>query len=99
MAGGGGESGKELTGFAPNEVTIRWSGDGRSVLAFQGANRKTMLITNIDVTTGKREVVKEWTAADPAGVLSYSNGGISADGKTIVYSTIGRSEIHIWSTG
>ena len=82
----GGESEKELTGFAPNEVMIRWSADGRSVFAFQGANRKTMLITNIDVATGKREVVKEWTAADPAGVLSYSNGGISADGKTIVYS-------------
>ena len=45
-----------------------------------------MLITRVDVATGKRQVVKEWLRADRAGVTGYFSAGISADGKTIVYS-------------
>ena len=45
-----------------------------------------MLITRVDVATGKRQVVKEWLPADRAGVTGYFSAGISTDGKTIVYS-------------
>jgi hypothetical protein len=31
-------------------------------------------------------VVREWMPADRAGVTGYDSAGISADGKTIVYS-------------
>ena len=44
------------------------------------------MITRVDVATGKRQLVKEWTPADRAGVIGYDSAGISADGKTIVYS-------------
>lgn len=82
----GGESGKEILGLEPADVTVRWSVDGQSILTYQSADRKTLLITRVDVTTGKRQVVKEWTPADRAGVTGYDAAGISADGKTIVYS-------------
>ena len=82
----GGESGKEIPGLEPADVMVRWSTDGQSILTYQGADRKTLLITRVDVTTGKRQVVKEWTPADRAGVTGYDSAGISADGKTIVYS-------------
>jgi Tol biopolymer transport system component len=82
----GGESGKEIPGLEPADVMVRWSADGQSILSYQGADRKTLLITRVDVTTGKRQVVKEWTPADRAGVTGYDSAGISADGKTIVYS-------------
>jgi WD40 repeat protein len=82
----GGESGKEILGLEPADATVRWSADGQSILTYQGADRKTLLITRVDVTTGKRQVVKEWTPAERAGVTGYDSAGISADGKTIVYS-------------
>ena len=81
-----GESGKEILGLEPADVMVRWSGDGQSILTCQSADRKTLLITRVDVATGKRQVVKEWTPADRAGVIGYDSAGISADGKTIVYS-------------
>ena len=58
----GGESGKEILGLEPADVTVRWSADGQSILTYQGADRKTLLITRVDVTTGKRHG-KEWTPA------------------------------------
>jgi len=82
----GGESGKEIPGLEPADLMVRWSADGRSIFTYQGADRKTMLITRVDVATGKRQVVKEWLPADRAGVTGYDTAGISADGKTIVYS-------------
>ena len=82
----GGESGKELLGFELREQLLRWAPDGRSIYGYQAADRKTMLISRVDLATGKREVVKEWMPADRAGVTGYDSAGISADGKTIVYS-------------
>jgi len=52
------ESGKEILGLEPADVTVRWSADGKSILTYQGADRKTLWITRVDVTTGKRQVVK-----------------------------------------
>jgi hypothetical protein len=43
-------------------------------------------MSRIDIATGKRELVKEWMPADRAGVTGYDAAGISADGKTVVYS-------------
>jgi Tol biopolymer transport system component len=82
----GGEIGKELPSLNPGENTISWAADGRSFFTYQAADRKTALISKVDFMTGKREVVKEWMPADRAGVTGYSGAGISADGKTIVYS-------------
>ena len=71
----GGESGKEILGLEPADATVRWSADGQSILTYQGADRKTLLITRVDVTTGKRQVVKEWTPADRAGVTGLGLSG------------------------
>ena len=51
-----------------------------------GRTKVRHLFTRVDVTMGKRQVVKEWTPADRAGVTGHDSAGISADGKTIVYS-------------
>ena len=82
----GGESGKELPALEPGERLLRWAADGRSFFTYQAADRKTAIISRIDAASGKREVVKEWMPADRAGVTGYDSAGISADGKTIVYS-------------
>jgi eukaryotic-like serine/threonine-protein kinase len=82
----GGESGKELPALEPGERLIRWAADGHSFFTYQAADRKTAIISRVDATSGKREVVKEWMPADRAGVTGYDSAGISEDGKTIVYS-------------
>jgi len=82
----GGESGKALSDLEPRENLVRWAADGRSFFVYQGGDRKTAIISRVDAATGKREVVKEWMPADRAGVTGYDSAGISADGKTIVYS-------------
>jgi hypothetical protein len=82
-----GESGKEILGLEPADVMVRWSADGISILTYQSADRKTLWIARVDVTTGKRQVLKEWTPADRAGVTGDDSAGISEDGKTIVYSS------------
>jgi len=71
---GGGESGKEIVRQEPADE-MRWSADRQSIRIYQGADRKTLLITRVDVTTGKRQVVKEWTPADRAGVTGYDWSG------------------------
>ena len=82
----GGEAGKRYSGpralrwFDP--VAGRWGFD----FAYQAADRKTVLIARVDVTPGKRELMKEWMPADRAGVTGADTAGISDDGKTTWYS-------------
>jgi Tol biopolymer transport system component len=68
----------------PGEAPIRWSPDGRSVILAKGDKAKVR-ISHLDLATGRREVVKELTPADPAGVVEISGGAVTPDGKTYVY--------------
>jgi serine/threonine protein kinase/Tol biopolymer transport system component len=82
----GGDSGRELPDLLLREFIVRWAADGRSYFTYQAADRKTAVMSKVDLLTGKREVIKEWMPADRAGVTGYDAAGISQDGKTIVYS-------------
>jgi hypothetical protein len=82
----GGEKGKELPPLEARETLIRWAADGRSFFTYQSADRKTAIISRVELASGKREVVKERMPADRAGVTGYDSASISEDGKTIVYS-------------
>lgn len=82
----GAESGKELPSIESRERPIRWAPDGRSLFTYQATDSKTARISQMDVNTGRRTLIKEWMPADRAGVIGYDSAGISSDGKTIVYS-------------
>ena len=82
----GAESGKELPSIESRERPIRWAPDGRSLFTYQATDSKTARISQMDVSTGKRTLTKEWMPVDRAGVIGYDSAGISSDGKTIVYS-------------
>jgi eukaryotic-like serine/threonine-protein kinase len=83
----GGDPQKLSVVFNPNERTMGFSADGKSLLL-----RTTTIpvrISRVDLTTGKREPWKEIVPADPAGVQSIPIIRFSADGKSYAYS-VGR---------
>jgi len=83
----GGDPQKLSVVFNPNERTMGFSADGKSLLL-----RTTMIpvqISRVDLATGKRESWKEIVPADPAGVQSIPVIRFSADGKSYAYS-VGR---------
>ncbi len=83
----GGDPQKLGVVFNPNERTMGFSADGKSLLL-----RTTTIpvqISRVDLTTGKREPWKEIVPADPAGVQSIPIIRFSADGKSYAYS-VGR---------
>jgi Tol biopolymer transport system component len=76
---------KAVPGIAAEEAVIRWTADGRGLYV---ASFKSMPVTvyRLDLATGRREPVRSFAPADPAGVLNIGPAFLSADGKSYVYS-------------
>ncbi|MEP6993825.1 MAG: hypothetical protein ABI968_04815, partial [Acidobacteriota bacterium] len=74
-------------GFEPNDVLLRWSSDRRFLYASSG-NRRTLkaLVYRIVVTSGRRELWKEFSLPDPTGISGISCSAITPDGKTLVFT-------------
>ena len=76
-----------VEGFEPNDVLLRWSPDRRFVYAGSGNRRLlTARVYRIEVSTGRRELWKEFSLPDPTGVSGISCSAITPDGKTFVFS-------------
>jgi Tol biopolymer transport system component len=69
----------------PDEDLVGWAPDGRSLYVFRRGDYPGRVF-RLDVATGKRELWKELTPPDPAGISSLSPPAIAADQKTYVYS-------------
>jgi WD40 repeat protein len=81
---GGGEP-IAIAGLKPEEDPVGWTTDGRSIYVFQRGEYPGKVF-RLDAATGKRELWRELTPPDPAGISSLSPPAIAADGKTYVYS-------------
>ena len=82
----GGEPQRLNLDLTANEIPLRFSPDGKSLLVLtRGIPLK---IARADLATGHREPWKELAPADPAGVQSIVNIRFSADGKSYAYSTL-----------
>jgi serine/threonine protein kinase len=81
----GGEA-RPIPGARPEDAVIRWSADGRSVLAFHGSEVPAR-VERIDVSTGKRELVRTFGPTDLEGVLQIGSLALSEDVKSYAYST------------
>ena len=79
----GGEP-RPAPGFRPEDELIRWSADGKSLFTYAvGMPGK---IFRIDLATGRREVWRELTTSDPAGVWRIHPVAVTGDGGTYAYS-------------
>jgi serine/threonine protein kinase/Tol biopolymer transport system component len=74
-----------IRGLEVNERPMRWTADGRFL--FIGTDRGfPARVWRVDLATGRRELWKEFTPGDPAGITLTRPVSISADGSTILFS-------------
>ena len=79
-----------VPGVTPEDVPIRWSGDGRWLYVqpeAPGPHEWAMpgRIDRIEIATGTREPWRELMPADPAGVFGIGRAFITPDGKSYAY--------------
>ena len=76
-------------GLAPEDMWVNWSSDGRSAYVYQD-DKTHAQVFRLDLSTGKRQMVRVLGPADTAGLTSISPVRIAPDGKAYAY-TYGRA--------
>jgi Tol biopolymer transport system component len=76
-----------VPGLADTDEPIRWSQDGRSIFVVAHDTASVWHIYRVDVASGRRDLVRELRTAGPVGAGGLVNALISADGRSIVYTT------------
>ncbi len=79
----GGEP-RPIKGLEDQDTILGWSQDGNSIYAAQNA-RLPVKIFKVNSISGQRELVKEITALNAAGLFSVDSLRITADGKAYAY--------------
>jgi len=80
----GGEK-RPLPGVEPDEVILRWSGDGRSLLVAK-PHQFPYHVDRVELPSGRRSPLKDLMPGDHAGLLDISYAAFSADGESYLYS-------------
>ena len=70
----------------PSDVPVGWSADGRSLFLCP-INDLPGRIDRLDVTTGKRELWKNFGPSDLAGIQRFERVAMAPGGESFVYST------------
>jgi serine/threonine protein kinase/Tol biopolymer transport system component len=91
---------QEVRGVQTADRVIRWSGDSRRLYVYRAQG--TIQLFAVDPDTGSRQMLREITLVDRAGVVSTPRLFVSADGNSYVYSIyrafselyLGKSIIH-----
>jgi len=75
---------REVPGLAPAFHAVRFGVDGRSlfVVAHRGTPTR---VYRVDLATGRRTLAHDLMPADAAGVTTFTNGFVSADGRAYAY--------------
>jgi hypothetical protein len=74
----------KILGLEPEDTLIRWSVDGRTLLVAR-TEELPMKVHRLDPATGRKELLKEITPADPSGTFWPNEIKITPDGKWYVY--------------
>jgi eukaryotic-like serine/threonine-protein kinase len=84
-----GGASQPIAGLEIGDFVMRWSADGRSLVAshFGGI---PMRVFRLDPVTGRRDLLHEFAPADGAGVSSILETYVTPDGRGYVYSLIRR---------
>jgi hypothetical protein len=67
------------------DQVIRWTADGRSLLVYR-LNEMPVRVERVDLTSGRRTVVRELAPADRSGVIGIDFVSMSGDEKWYAYS-------------
>ncbi len=80
----GGEP-REIKGYQPGDVEIRWTENGRGLYVFR-RDELPAKVFRIDLDTGERVLVRELMPADPTGVTGIGWVKMTGDGSVYVYN-------------
>jgi WD40 repeat protein len=80
----GGEP-QPIPGILEDEDPVGWTPDGKLIYVYKRGLYPARIF-RLDVASGNRELWKELTPPDPAGISNVAPPAIAADGKTYAYS-------------
>ena len=80
-----GGASRPIPGLNPGDRPLRFTADGRHLFLRDGSRELPARVLRLDLATGRREVWKELTPGDPAGITLLQPSAISDDGKTILF--------------
>jgi len=79
---------RRIPGFLPGESVMQWSSDGRSLYVCR-TDIVPMRVFRLDLTTGKRELWREFRPTDSAALLTWSYYfAMTPDARTYAYSSL-----------
>ena len=73
-----------IAGLAEGEFPIQWSADGRFLYTHRGGELPAK-VWRLEISTGRKELVKELAPSDPAGVTSIDGVFVTPDGRSFAY--------------
>jgi Tol biopolymer transport system component len=78
---------RSVPGLEDEDRVIRWGTDPQALYVYRDRERP-LKIYKLDISTGRKELAKEITPADPAGVLGPINVLLTPDGKGHVHAFV-----------
>ncbi len=80
-----GGAGRLVPGLAPGEMPICWSADGQSIFVYRRGELPAK-VYRLNLASGQKELWKEITLSDPAGIYAIDSILLTPDGKACVYT-------------
>jgi eukaryotic-like serine/threonine-protein kinase len=77
---------RPVPGIHPGELVASVASDGHSVLALSVNGHTSQDVVRVDLATGRRELFKKLSPADPAGTFLFPSGAFTPDGKYFAYT-------------
>ncbi|HKD17930.1 MAG TPA: protein kinase [Thermoanaerobaculia bacterium] len=74
-----------LRGFETSDRAVGWTADGAAVYVSTSERVLPARVFRVELATGRRELWKEFTPADPTGISRLGATSVSPDGKTILF--------------
>ncbi len=77
---------RPIPGTVPGDWPLRFTSDGRFLFLHPNTIRDfPARVFRLEVSTGQREIWREFMPADPAGIFALTAAAISADGQTVLF--------------
>ncbi len=77
---------KQVAALTIDDALVQWGADGNSVFVVNRNNQNPLQVFRVDLTDGKRELWKEITPSDRAGLAGRGFVVMTPDGKTYAYT-------------
>jgi eukaryotic-like serine/threonine-protein kinase len=85
IAGLEGGAARPIPGLRAGDIPLQLTADGRHLFLRDGSRALPARVFRLDLATGRREMWKELTPGDPAGITMLAPAILSDDGKTILF--------------